>query len=382
MKKFLAFLMAFTMLLSLSACNFSNILQTISDTPHAHKGKIAIITGTSMQADGEFSAAAKMKQKYGDRIVLSTYPDSFSDNPDITIDTIKKLASNSDIKALIFIQAVAGSGAALEKAKQINPDLLVIAGLPGEDPEIISSVCDIVLSMDLINGTGSNVPLQAKKMGAKTLVHYSFPRHMSLSYVSDCRDIMKKTCEEIGIKFVDATAPDPTDKSGIPAVQKFIAENVPKQIEQYGKDTAFYSTNRATQVPLIKSVIANGAIYPQQHSPSALHDFPEALGIEIPPDKSFDTDFVVSAITDKVSELNMTGRLSTWSVPIVLTIIEGSTDYAFKYIDGELTQKLDEKVLIECLKLAADGNLTVKNFSTNNAEYPNYFTLSSDYVTF
>ena len=39
--------------------------------------KIGIITGTASQGDEEITQANKMKEKYGDMIVTSTYPDNF-----------------------------------------------------------------------------------------------------------------------------------------------------------------------------------------------------------------------------------------------------------------------------------------------------------------
>ncbi|HCX78922.1 MAG TPA: hypothetical protein DG577_05900, partial [Firmicutes bacterium] len=50
---------------------------------------------------------------------------------------------------------------------------------------------------------------------------------------------------------------------GVSGAQQFILEDVPRQIEQYGKDTAFFSTNCSMQEPLIRSVLEGGAIYPQ-----------------------------------------------------------------------------------------------------------------------
>ena len=43
----------------------------------AENFKIGIITGTASQGDEEITQANKMKEKYGDMIVTSTYPDNF-----------------------------------------------------------------------------------------------------------------------------------------------------------------------------------------------------------------------------------------------------------------------------------------------------------------
>jgi len=125
---------------------------------------------------------------------------------------------------------------------------------------------------------GVSIPKQAAKQGAKVFVHYSFPRHMSIVLLAARRDLMKQTCEEIGIEFVDATAPDPTGDAGLSGAQQFILEDVPKMVEKYGKDTAFFSTNCAMQIPLIKAAYEEGAIYPQPCCPSPYHGFPAALG--------------------------------------------------------------------------------------------------------
>ena len=106
------------------------------------------------------------------------------------------------------------------------------------------------------------IPPQAKgSRGAKTLIHYSFPRHMSYALIVARHENMKKYCAENGIELVDVTAPDPTGDSGITGAQQFILEDVPRQIEKYGKDTVFFTTNCGMQEPLIRSVFENGAIY-------------------------------------------------------------------------------------------------------------------------
>ena len=155
---------------------------------------------------------------------------------------------------------------------------------------------------------GYSIPAQAEKQGAKVFVHYSFPRHMSYPLLSGRRDIMREECAKLGLEFVDATAPDPTGDAGVSGAQQFILEDVPRMVDKYGKDTAFFSTNCAMQVPLISAVVDTGAIYPQPCCPSPYHGFPSALGIEIPEDKQGDIGYVVDEITRIMAEKGMTGR--------------------------------------------------------------------------
>ena len=95
--------------------------------------------------------------------------------------------------------------------------------------------------------------LAAKKMGAKTFVHISFPRHMSIELLSLRRNIMEQACKDLGLKFVFETAPDPMSDVGVPGAQQFILEKMPAWVEKYGKDTAFFCTNDAQTEPLLKT---------------------------------------------------------------------------------------------------------------------------------
>jgi hypothetical protein len=45
-------------------------------------------------------------------------------------------------------------------------------------------------------------------MGAKTFVHYTFPRHMSMELLAG-RTIMEQQCAQYGMRFVNQMAPDP-----------------------------------------------------------------------------------------------------------------------------------------------------------------------------
>lgn len=72
-------------------------------------------------------------------------------------------------------------------------------------------------------------------MGAKTFIHYSFPRHLSMELIARRKDLMEKRCKELGIQFVSVSAPDPMGEQGITGSQQFILEDVPRQLAKYGK---------------------------------------------------------------------------------------------------------------------------------------------------
>ena len=302
-KRFLSLTLAAAMALSLAGCRGAEPAATTAapateaattaagesaegaetqaeEQKEAEPFKIGIITGTASQGDEEITQANKMKEKYGDMIVTSTYPDNFTTETETLISNAVAMASDPEVKAIVWCQAVPGTAAAIDKVRETRPDMIFIAGTPGEDPGVINPKADIVLQVDE-PGCGVVIPPQAKKQGAKTLIHYSFPRHMSYALIVARHENMKKYCEENGIEMVDVTAPDPTGDSGITGAQQFILEDVPRQIEKYGKDTVFFTTNCGMQEPLIRSVFENGAIYSLQCCPSPFHAFPAALNIDM-----------------------------------------------------------------------------------------------------
>ena len=179
----------------------------------AENFKIGIITGTASQGDEEITQANKMKEKYGDMIVTSTYPDNFDKETETVISNAVAMASDPDVKAIVWCQAIPGTSAAIDKVRETRPDMIFIAGTPGEDPGVIDPKADIVLQVDE-PGCGITIPPQAAKQGAKTMIHYSFPRHMSYALIVARHENLKKYCAENGIELVDVTAPDPTGEIG------------------------------------------------------------------------------------------------------------------------------------------------------------------------
>jgi hypothetical protein len=346
------------------------------------KWKIGIMTNTVSQNEEEYRAAENVMKKYGpEHIIHMTFPDNFMSEQETSISNIVSMASDPDVKALLICQAVPGSAAAIDKVKEIRKDLLIVAGVPGEDPGVIASKADIILAMDE-PGMGITIPAQANKMGAKTFVHYSFPRHMSYALLSARREAFKKECTKLGITFVDATAPDPTGDAGLAGAQQYILEDVPRMVKKYGKQTAFFSTNCGMQVPLIKSVVEQGALYPQPCCPSPYHGFPSALGIEIPIDKKGDVTYISSEIKKIMAQKKMTGRTSTWPIPVTMMFIQGGTEYIKEWIDGNVKGKLDLEKLKKAMKDYAKVDVAMKPLVDNKVKYDNFLVTLVDFITF
>lgn len=378
MKRLISLVLVLCFVLSIVGCS------TPASGP-VGKGKVAIITNTLSQNEEEYRSAEQMKEKYGDRIVHELWPDNFMAEQEQMVSIVAKIASDPDIKALIINQAVPGTNAAVDKLLETRDDMFIVYCTPQENPPDVATRANLILQPDELK-MGDNIPIQAKKLGAKTIVHYSFPRHMSQVLLSSRRALMKDMSEEIGIQFVDATAPDPTGDQGVTGAQQFILEDVPKMIEKYGKDTAFFSTNCSMQIPLIKATLDGGGIYPQPCCPSPYHGYPAALGIESTGYSADSMKNVIAETTRILTEKGGIGRFSTWPVPVAMMFTASGTEYALKYIDGEVGKELDVKVLESLMadyaNVAVETTSYAETVDGKTVEYPTYKLIIMDFLTY
>ncbi|MBQ5659854.1 MAG: DUF3798 domain-containing protein [Lachnospiraceae bacterium] len=391
MKKLVSLLLVLAMTFSMVACSSS--ASEPADAPAEEKTeeaegeesaaeyKIGIITGTVSQGEEEYQAAQNMKAKYGDMIVTATYPDNFSTETEQTIATVTNMAADPAVKVIVFVQAVPGATAAINKVKETRDDILFITGVCAEDPAVIAAAADICMLVDEI-AMGTTIIDEAVKMGAKTFVHISFERHLGYATIAGRQAGFKARCAELGVEYVEATAPDPTGDAGVTGAQAWVTENIKVYVDQYGKDTAFFCTNCSMQVPLIQQCAELGAIYPQQCCPSPYHAYPSAFNISTEGHEG-DVPYMLDQITAKVAEYGNSGRMATWEVPINMMMIEAGVEYGIKWCEGQITDRCDEEALLAEMKLIAGDATTVSHYSDDaTPELANFFMILCPFYEF
>jgi len=352
-------------------------LLMVSSTAYA--AKLGIMTGTVSQGEEEYRAAEEMVAKYGkENVIHVTYPNKFMDEQETTISQVVSMAADPDVKAILICQAVPGTAAAINKVKELRDDIVFICGTIHEENYMMARTADILFEIDQLT-RGRSIIEKAKNMGVKTFVHISFPRHMAMPLLAKRREIMEETCKELGIQFVFVNAPDPTGEGGLPASQQFILEDAPRQIDKYGKDTAIFTTNCGMQEPVIKSVVKGGAFYPEQCCPSPYHALPNAFGIQVPEGKAGDVAFMLDAITEKVHENKLDGRVSTWTAPITMSFIRAGAAYGMAYANGEFTNKQDVERAKAALQEVA-GSISIRPIDPEKA--PNYLMVIGESIIF
>ncbi len=347
--------------------------------------KIAIMTGTTSQGDEEYYAAQSLLEQYPDIAVHDTYPDNFSSEVETTISKLMAFANDPEVKAIIFVQGVQGATSAFNQIKNDlgRDDILLVCGVPAEDPADIGAAADICLANDEV-GCGYQVADKAYEWGCDVLVHYSFARHLSYETIVGKRDAMKMTAETYGIEFVERDCPDPTGDAGMSGAQAAILEDVPKVMEEYaGKKVCFYCTNCGMQVALQQAVLKEeNAYYALPCCPSPFHGFQEAFGLDST--SSGDVDTALAELAAYLDGNNAIGRFSTWSLPVNMTMIKGMFAYAQLWAEGKLDQKVDVDTMEKCFAEAAGLDAlelgTYVNAEGNTID--NYFLMALSPIDF
>ena len=337
--------------------------------------KIAILTGTASQGEEEIRAAERAIATYGaEHVIHDTYPDNFASETETTISKLIAFASDPEVKAIVMCQAVPGASAGFNKIREMRDDILLIMGVPQEDPKTSCAAADFLLYADEI-GQGDTIIETIAGWECDIFVHYSFPRHLAIESIASRKAVFEANCEALGIQYVEATAPDPTSDAGTAGAQQFILEDVPLKMKEFeGKKVAFFSTNCAMQEALQTAVLAQpNAYYPQPCCPSPYHAFPATLGLELA--VGGDDAEALKAIATKLADYDAVGRYSTWASPVNMALIEVGVEYAKGYIDGEITSKNDGAKLAEMFNAKIEGAKVANYTNAEGTTFDNYYTV-------
>jgi hypothetical protein len=318
---------------------------------------IGVVTGTDSQGPDFLKGVEAAIGLYGSadeggmiRHVLRS--DNFFADVESTVKLIASLADDPLMRVVYVSEGVPGTADAFGEIRAKRPDIILMASETHEDMSLISAVADLVVNADFI-ARGYLIPHSAKRLGAKTMVHVSFARHMIDESISRRRAIMEVASRDLGLEFVYANAPDPTGEAGVAGAQEFIREQVPKWLEAYGPDTAFFATNNAHTAPLIEQIIKHGGYFVEADEASPLMGYPEALGLDVKP-LAGDWPRLVSRIEEGVSAAGAGGRLGTWTASLSFCHVAAMVEFGRLVASGE-AEISDLARLMECYEKASRG---------------------------
>ena len=110
------------------------------------------------------------------------------------------------------------------------------------------------------------------------------------------------------------------------------------------------------------------------------------MGINIPEDKQGDTEWLLEQLSEKARELNMAGRLSTWSTSANYLFMNIGFEYAVQHClgntnesDGQMDLEMVKKIGAEVVGTDIQVGLMQ---NAEGKEYANYVTICGDMYVF
>ena len=383
MKRLFSLLLALAMVLSMTACGSTNApaateaaktetpaaTEAAAAEPAAEPYKIGIVTPTLTISEDEFRGAAEMVEKYPDIVVHKTLPEDYQ-NKEGCISVVTSLADDPQMKYILFNMGMEGILPAFQTIREKRPDIVTIV-TSNDDPALMNKYVDISLNTDWVR-RGVTIPTKAHEMGAKTFIHYSFPTHMASESKVQRRDAMKATCEKLGMEFVEVITPDPQTGNGKAAMLQFLREDLPRQVEKYGKDLNIFGTNCPMYDVILDEAFKLGFIVAEQCCPTPTQAYPTVLNLEITKEDLGDYDKINSMIAEKAAAANMTGRLSGWAMPSSVYTPKFQVELAVYMHDNNLTPD-DVRSVAFLNKFSQEHMPVAADFAVAGEGLDNYF---------
>ena len=348
---------------------------------------IGVVSGTVSQSEDNLRGAEEIVKMYGSvdkggMVTHVTYPDNFMQEMETTISQMVGLADDPKMKVIIVGEAVPGTVEAFRRIREARPDIILIANNPHEDPEIISEAADLVTYPDNI-ARGYLIVKAAKKMGADKFMHISFPRHLSYELLSRRRNIMAEAAKDLGMEFIEMSAPDPVSDVGVAGAQQYILEQVPSWLEKFGDKTAFFATNDAHTEPLLKRIAEEGGYFVEADMPSPTIGYPGALGIKFDDSEKGNWPAILKKVEKAVVDKGAAGRMGTWAYSYNFSTATALGDHAVNVIEGKC-DILDFDAIMSALQNSTSGAGWNGNYlvDADGVERENYILIYQDTYVF
>lgn len=401
MKKLICTILILAFAASLVACNTGGNTApnpaappaNAPEAPAANGGSqsndyhIGIVTLGYDQSEDEIRGAEALVAQYGSvdkggKIKHIVLPANFAEEQETVITSIAGLADDPLMKAVIVNQGIPGTAAGFQKIRDAGrDDMILLTQMPQDDSNVISKVADVVVNSNDF-GRGYYDIVRAKDMGATTFVHMSFPRHMSVETLSRRRNLFEEACKDLGIKFEFVTVPDPASEVGVPGAQQAVYDMMPRLIDQYGKDTVYFTTNTALHEPIIKRVAELGGMFLNQDDMSPNCGYPGALGLDLSAQMG-DWWAMTQEIEKVIVEKGQSGRMGTWAYSFLYCGTTGLYELAVQMIEGKGTGNIQNDLLTAYQAITPGCDWGVELFKdANGNEISNYYLLSMETYIF
>lgn len=407
-KKVMALAMSAAMILSIAGCSSadlagsdtggSNDVQTgeasesgdttgqetddVSRPLNPEGKKVGVLCSPLGWGEENYRMTEKCIEKFGeDRIEVNSLPED-SDVQTI-VSLASSMASNEEIGALVINEAVPGSIAAADAAKQANPELLVIMVNPSEEPSEVSKSADLAV-MTVFNELTVAAADQAAEKNCKVMVLEVPVDQLGMERAQSRIAACQARCEELGIECVVNSLPSESDANSRPAMIQAAKEDVYNKLDEYGDDVGFMSFSSFCSTAVFTALCDEGRGYlvgtpdPGPFAPG----FMDAFGITADGEHVLDMEWTNKAIADALKAKGMDGHFCNWEIPYFSTMMYGSIAYSLAYLDGtENTVDIDSwiKYAAESFDLTVGDQLEYFAYEKDGTIYDNFAMVNSPF---
>jgi len=338
--------------------------------------RIGIVTPSLVTSEDEYRAGEEMVKKYPDIVRHVVLPVNFNAELETGISQIVSLADDPKMKGIVVVSGQSGLIAALQKVKEKRPDIITIASIM-DDPIMMDQYIDFSIDTNWVK-RGEGIAKRSHDLGAETIIHYSFPTHLSKEVIVKRKDSMKEAAENLGMNFVEIMTPDPQTGSGPTPMQQFLREDLPRQVAKYGTNINVFGTNCPMYDVILDEAIKDKFMVVEQCCPTSTQGYPTVMGLEIDEEDLGNYAKLNEMISEKASELEVTGKLGAWPIPSSVFVPKFSVELAMRVAEDENYDYHNIDNLNELGKEVSGVNVDFDRFMDLN----NYFVMVMDSIMF
>jgi hypothetical protein len=381
----------------------TNNEQNVDELPSA--GKIVLITNAIQNNEDEYLSAEALVAKFGqEQVIHKTWPGDVAGAEGIIADILQEISENPEVRAIVLTSPPYFRDSYVVDALHYLRDDVFLVYAPSIHVAIAD---DVAARFDMIIQTnmqrlGEDYVMQAISMGADTIAHYSFPWFRAMPAFAMRRDAMKTAANREGIRFIDLEAPTPWGDIMPDDIITYMVQDLPRQVDRLGKNTAFFGTFCDFQKQIISQTIATGAIFVNTCCQSPYHEYPEAMEIEYripsgendeferPIMRRLELSELLQAIDEAVDAADMAGRISSWAVPDSAMWTTIGFMYTMEWLNGNVPEErgvIDIETLGRLAReytaqLGVDATVTLEIFARDGKTIGPYALGVIDYHVF
>jgi hypothetical protein len=350
-KKVTALLMTMTLVVMTSGC--SMLTKNKSKKEEVKDFKVIVFTESKNVNKDQYDAVntlvkdikkkkleeeEKGKKNPKQEIIHEVLPANFEKNPSETEKKIEKLAKDKTVQAFVIATEKPGLLPALKNVKKKRPEVITMSAPMGESVNDLSEYVDVNLGMNPKQRAISMVKL-AKKLGAKTFVHYSTPQDLTDKKILERKDQIKIACKDEQIGFVEIGLPNYTNDQEKEVMKDFLEKNIESQVKKFGKDINVFGANEDLDTIILDKAKDLKYIVAEQSTPNPTKSYPEVMGFKVAKKDEVNYEKLNDKISEGAKKYGLSSRLGGYIMPYDVFLTRFATDLAFEMVIEDLTQE-------------------------------------------